>query len=239
MPWRIFVDFDGTISQLDTTDCLLRRFASDAWEPVEDRWQAGLIGSRECLAEQVAMIRADERQLDLFAADFTIDPHFPEFVRQCAGLRLPLTVVSDGLDRVVRATLDRYGLGSLSVSANALTYRGDGKWALDFPHARTACRSSSGTCKCLVSRRASAGSDDQRDLRLLIGDGRSDYCLAEDADFVFARAGLSNYCQKRNIPHRFFHSFAEVQRLMSLLLEQTPVADAGTAPWGHQEMTNA
>ena len=237
MPWHVFVDFDGTISRDDTTDVVLEHFADPAWEAVEAQWQCGQIGSRQCLKEQVSMIRADEADIDLLAAGFAIDPHFHGFVRQCEGLGLPVTIVSDGLDRIVRKTLERHGLGGLAIRANALSYCGDRRWTLGFPYTQNNCRSQSGTCKCAVSRQASAGVADQRDLRLLIGDGRSDQCLAEDADFVFARTSLRDYCRLRNIPYRPFHSFAQVQQLMSLL-EQMPVA-AEVGQWGHQAMTDA
>jgi 2-hydroxy-3-keto-5-methylthiopentenyl-1-phosphate phosphatase len=237
MAWHVFVDFDGTISREDTTDVVLHRLADPAWQAVETQWQNGLIGSRQCLKEQVSMIRADPDEFDALALNFAIDPHFPDFVRQCRALRLPVTIVSDGLDRIVRMTLDRHGLGGLAINANALHYCGDRRWTLDFPHTQNTCRSQSGTCKCAVSRQASAGIGDQRDLRLLIGDGRSDQCLAEDADFVFARTGLRDYCRQRNIPHRSFHSFAQVQQLMSLL-EQMPVAEE-VGHWDHQAMTHA
>jgi 2-hydroxy-3-keto-5-methylthiopentenyl-1-phosphate phosphatase len=237
MPWHVFVDFDGTISCDDTTDVVLEHFADPAWEVVEAQWLCGRIGSRQCLKEQVSMIRADEADIDLLAAGFAIDPHFPGFVRQCEGLGLPVTIVSDGLDRIVKKTLERHGLGRLAIRANALRYCGDRQWTLAFPYTYNKCRSQSGTCKCAASRQASAGIGDLRDLRLLIGDGRSDQCLAEDADFVFARTGLRDYCRLRNIPHQPFHSFAQVQLLMSLL-EQMPVA-AEVGPWGHQAKTDA
>jgi 2,3-diketo-5-methylthio-1-phosphopentane phosphatase len=239
MRWHIFADFDGTITLDDTTDAILRQFASDEWEKVEARWLTGLIGSRQCLVEQVALIQAEEAVIDRFASQFTIDPYFPKFVDACARFDLPLTIVSDGFDRIVRSTLNRYGLGTLPIKANCLHHRGGGRWALDFPNGQSSCRSLSGTCKCAVSRFASAGLGDDRDLRLLIGDGRSDHCLADDADFVFAKAGLKKYCRLRNIPHRPFHSFAEVCGLLSLLLDEAPVTADPAGPWRRQEMTNA
>jgi 2,3-diketo-5-methylthio-1-phosphopentane phosphatase len=239
MRWQVFADFDGTITLDDTSDAILRQFAGEAWEEIEARWLSGSIGSRQCLLEQVALIQAEEAALDQFASQFTIDPHFSDFVGDCARFGLPLTIVSDGFDRIVRSTLSRYGHGTLPIKANRLHYRGGGRWALDFPHSQTGCRSLSGTCKCAVSRFASAGLGDDRDLRLLIGDGRSDYCLADDADFIFAKAGLKKYCRLRNIPHRPFHSFAEVCRLLSLLLDETLVTANHAGPWLRQEMTNA
>src|SRR5262245_15908113 len=107
---RVFVDFDGTISVGDTTDLILERFADPSWLGVEADWVAGRIGSRECLARQIDLIRATPEALDAFARGSVIDPHFAGFAALCATHRLPLTVVSDGLDRVATAMLARAGL---------------------------------------------------------------------------------------------------------------------------------
>jgi len=58
MNWRVLCDFDGTIALEDVTDSILERFALDGWQDVETEWKNGQIGSRECMAKQVALIRA-------------------------------------------------------------------------------------------------------------------------------------------------------------------------------------
>src|SRR4029453_3347163 len=47
--FHVFVDFDGTIASLDTTDFLLERYAAPQWRQIEDDWKAGLIGSPDGL----------------------------------------------------------------------------------------------------------------------------------------------------------------------------------------------
>jgi 2-hydroxy-3-keto-5-methylthiopentenyl-1-phosphate phosphatase len=53
MKCHVFVDFDGTISPLDTTDLLLDRFADPLWRKIEAEWVTGRIGSLECMARQI------------------------------------------------------------------------------------------------------------------------------------------------------------------------------------------
>ena len=60
---RVFVDFDGTISLEDTTDVILERFADPEWRTVEAEWLAARIGSRECLARQIDLVRASREDL--------------------------------------------------------------------------------------------------------------------------------------------------------------------------------
>ena len=66
---RVFVDFDGTISLEDTTDVILERFADPEWRKVESEWLAGIIGSRECLARQIDLVRATPEELDSVVED--------------------------------------------------------------------------------------------------------------------------------------------------------------------------
>ena len=55
---HVYIDFDGTIMKCDTTDFLFERFALPEWRAVEEAWAAGNIGSRECMATQVGLLRA-------------------------------------------------------------------------------------------------------------------------------------------------------------------------------------
>ena len=51
---EIWLDFDGTLTQADVVDALVRRYAaSEHWRELEYAWQAGRIGSRECLSRSI------------------------------------------------------------------------------------------------------------------------------------------------------------------------------------------
>jgi len=222
MGWHVFVDFDGTISGQDSTDILLQRFADPAWKAIEAQWQAGLIGSRQCMAQQVALLRLSETALQDFIGEIDIDMAFPTFVAACHALDLAVTVVSDGLDRIVGGVLARSGLAGLPVRANALIAAGDQRWRLNSPYRWDGCRSAAGTCKCQVAAKLGVGRRADLELRLLIGDGRSDQCLAEEADFVLAKSALVPFCRRRNIPHLEFAGFGDILALPALLADRSP-----------------
>ena len=66
----VFLDFDGTISLADTGVHLLDRLVGDAWHPIEDLYDNGEIGSRECLVEEWALLPGhDEARLRAVAAE--------------------------------------------------------------------------------------------------------------------------------------------------------------------------
>lgn len=218
MKCRVLVDFDGTIAPVDTTDLLLERFAEPAWRDIEADWKAGRIGSRECLVRQIDLVRATPAQLDAFIASVEIDPGFPRFVTMCRQLGHAITVVSDGLDRTVRSVLDRHGL-NLAYFTNHLQWRGGDRWRLTFPHARSDCAALSGNCKCRFAE------GQPRQLRIVVGDGRSDFCLAGRADLVLAKDSLLTHCRKADLPHFAFAHFEEATELLAGWLEARVLAD--------------
>jgi 2-hydroxy-3-keto-5-methylthiopentenyl-1-phosphate phosphatase len=205
---RVFVDFDGTISLEDTTDVILERFADPKWRAVEAEWLAGRIGSRECLARQIDLVRASREDLQSVIDEVPIDPHFADMVQLCRGHGVPLTVVSDGLDWVVTKMLVRAGL-DVPVLANKLEWLGRNRWRLAFPHAADTCRAQAGHCKC----QALSGEPDK--IRILIGDGRSDFCAAETADLVVAKGALAEHCQATGLAYIVFGNFAGATTLLA------------------------
>ena len=218
MTWQIIVDFDGTVTKKDSTDMLLERFALPYWRELEEQWVRGEIGSRDCMRKQIELVRATPDEMHDFIASIEIDWHFKSFVRLCQRLELPLKIVSDGLDLTIRNVLRRAGLDAVAVVANHLAHIGGNRWALTSPFAKAKCRSAAGTCKCSVAEQRSPL------LTLLIGDGRSDQCLANEADLIFAKAGLLKYCQTQNLPHQGFETFADVSSLLQEALENTVMA---------------
>ena len=212
-PWTILCDFDGTVSLPDATDALLEQCAAPEWKSIERDWRAGLIGSRDCMTRQIALIDASEQELDRILDTIPIDPAFPQFASLTRDAGITLTIVSDGLDRAISRILGNHGLGHLPIVANHLEQVGARRWAMQSPHADATCRSQSGTCKCAL-----AGRHADRANMLLIGDGQSDVCVSACADFVFAKTRLLEHCRAAQIAHRPIAGFNDAIALLPHLL---------------------
>ena len=196
------LDFDGTIAPADTVDALLERFAAPEWHVVEERWVSGAINSQQCMAEQIALVNGERDDLEGFLKSVVIDPSFVDFVRYVQPFA-DVAVVSDGLDFPIRHALRHL---DIPIYANGMRFRGDGL-EIAFPYADAACSVGSGVCKCAVARAVDAG----RGLStILIGDGRSDLCLARSADYVFAKGALRKFCEGESIIHSPFDTFGDV-----------------------------
>ncbi|MEQ1697344.1 MAG: HAD-IB family phosphatase [Hyphomicrobiaceae bacterium] len=202
---HLLVDFDGTIAMIDTVDALLSLHAQDEWLEIEQDWVAGKIGSREAMAAQVALLHLDSAALDAFVDNIALDPGFADFAGFCVANNLPVTVVSDGLDHVVKRVLANHDL-DFPVRANHLEKVGHDRWRLTFPHSAEGC--ASGNCKCRAPTNPAS-------FRILIGDGRSDFCAAREVDLCLAKGKLIDHCRAQGIPHVAFRDFHDVTQIMS------------------------
>jgi len=215
----ITIDFDGTVTLVDTTDLMLERFADPKWRTVEAEWVNGLIGSRECLARQAALLSASSDEIDAALDAVEIDLGFPRFLREAQALGATMKIVSDGFDRFIEPILARIGV-KVPVLSNRLVSAGPRSWRAEFPHQNPDCCSESGVCKCATTA--------ANKFRLLIGDGRSDFCVAQEADLVFAKGKLAEFCREENILHRPINSFRDARAYMTELFK-LPARGAASA----------
>jgi 2,3-diketo-5-methylthio-1-phosphopentane phosphatase len=218
----VLVDFDGTIVQQDATDLILERFALPEWRNVEQEWVAGRIGSRECLARQIDLVRASAADLDRLIDEIEIDPAFAAFTALCRELGYSVIVGSDGLDRVIEIILGRAGIELPTVS-NRLVQTGADRWRVEFPHVHDNCEVASGTCKCAIANPAVG-------LSVLVGDGRSDFCAATEAKWVLAKGALARYCRQEGIPHSRIEGFADAVDVIRTLSRHILASPASPTP---------
>ncbi|MCL2524207.1 MAG: MtnX-like HAD-IB family phosphatase [Betaproteobacteria bacterium] len=215
MTWSVLCDFDGTISTKDVTDTLLEAFGKPGWREAEDEWLAGRIGSRVCMQRQIACLDASKEELDEAIDAIGVDEAFAAFVDAVVARDWELLIVSDGLDYAIKRILQRHRLPALPFYANRLVQVGARSWQLDSPYADPACRSASGMCKCAFAHRARAAGGKV----LMIGDGRSDFCVAGDADWVFAKGRLMTHCFEKSLPHVPISGFADALRIIPAAAE--------------------
>jgi 2,3-diketo-5-methylthio-1-phosphopentane phosphatase len=214
-----FIDFDGTIVPQDASDFLFERFADPQWQEIERDWRCGRIGSRECMARQVALLRATPEMFADAVATLSIDRGFTAFVRQCRGWGIGITVVSDGFDLVIAQVLRAAGV-TLPYFANHLIAIAPDRWRVTFPSARSDCRALAGNCKCAFTEAHATA------VKVVIGDGRSDHCVSGRADLVFAKAELLELCRSSGTPHFAFADFCDVSEALAAWLSQERPARA-------------
>jgi 2,3-diketo-5-methylthio-1-phosphopentane phosphatase len=202
-PLRVFCDFDGTITTCDTTDYLLESLADIKWKEIEAQWQEGEIGSRECMAKQIPLIRGGWNAVQQALDNVRLEPSFVAFHSWCRKNQIPVYVVSDGLDRVIKYLLNREEIIVDAIFANHLEDAEDGSLRLTF-NPNQPCLS--GVCKCAL-----LGELGQGFTKVIIGDGQSDFCWCKEADLLFAKHKLATYCESEKIPFYSFASFTDIK----------------------------
>ena len=61
----------------------------------------------------------------------------------------------------------------------------------------------------------------------MVGDGRSDFCVAGRADLVLAKGSLLDHCIEADLPHFAFADFAEATDILAGWLERRTATDVG------------
>jgi 2-hydroxy-3-keto-5-methylthiopentenyl-1-phosphate phosphatase len=163
------------------------------------------------MRRQADLVRTTPQRLHAFIENMAVDADLRHIIDICARAAAEVAIVSDGYDYVIHRTLERMQVRCGVISGSLLPVESD-RWRFETPHARASCHSEASTCKCAVASSAGA---------IVIGDGRSDFCVAERAAFVFAKGRLARHCRERGIAHREIASLREVLAPLADMLQVT------------------
>jgi 2-hydroxy-3-keto-5-methylthiopentenyl-1-phosphate phosphatase len=216
----VFCDFDGTVTQEDVTDRILEELADPGWRQLEAAWVQGMIGSRECLERQMALVRSSSKQLNTLIDSIALDPCFSSFYEFTEQAAIPFYILSDGFDYVIKRVLRRAGAdGELRNGKHLFTSSmeiEDNRARVSFPHDPRVCEHGCATCKPSIIRRL------RRNHRpvIFIGDGLSDRFAVAESDLVFAKKQLLAHCRKHEIGCIPFETFAEVESTLESMFGQ-------------------
>src|SRR5664279_191391 len=105
----VFVDFDGTITDVDTFDALVRDAIGDQiWDAIDAEFMAGHGTLRDVLVLQASHITKSEAEAVAFVeAVATVDPAFSAFVHAARARSVEVRVLSSGIGPIIRTTLVR------------------------------------------------------------------------------------------------------------------------------------
>jgi 2,3-diketo-5-methylthio-1-phosphopentane phosphatase len=217
---RLFIDFDGTITRDDVGNLFFRTFGGPGCDDLVGRYRAGGLSAAGLFRAEAAAVGA----LDLdafrdFLNERETDPGFPRLLEFCRGRGIDLCVVSDGLDLIIAAVLERLGCADVPRVSNRLVLEGGGPTGrsplrLEFPHSDAVCD----RCACCKRNVLLMRSADE-DVIVYVGDGYSDRCPAQYADLVFAKGDLQTHCREQNISYLLYRSLDDVQRRLERLLD--------------------
>jgi len=199
--WSVFIDFDGTISREDVGIHLLDRFVAGRYETIDARYEDGTIGSRQYVRELWGVLAGVDRgELLRAAREVPLDPGLDPLLAFLDAGGAEVSVISDGLGFYVH---DLLAGRHVTVRANQV----DDLDRPGFPFADPSCPCGlCGTCKASPLRDAR-----RRGRRTaIVGDGTSDRFAVGEAELVFAKGRLVDWCTKDSVPYLAFEGLADV-----------------------------
>jgi 2,3-diketo-5-methylthio-1-phosphopentane phosphatase len=203
----IFCDFDGTVTLEEVSVGLLKAFAPHAWETADSDLYSGRTTLRETMAREFGALRAPREELEKWVWAVRLRAGFRELVDEARNRKVPLTIVSEGLDFYIEAFLAHQGI-AVPFRTNRAVFT-DGGICVEHPYSSPDC-DLCGTCKKAFLARFR----DECYTTIYVGDGISDRCPARYADLLFARDGLLEYCEGAGIPCFEYRDFFDVLEVL-------------------------
>lgn len=202
---EIFVDFDGTITEMDSLQLVLDTFASKEWREIEDLVTSGILPEKKALQSEFLLLHEPpDKVLQFLQNHATIDPYFTDFVQFCEENHIPITILSGGFVPFIKTILQKYNLAHLPIHANNFHYE-NRTWNI-IPNPGPKINNHCNHCKTYHLLR----SKNQKNFVIYIGDGNTDRCPARNAHIVFAKNSLANYLDQEKRFYYKYENFADV-----------------------------
>ncbi len=205
--FKMFVDFDGTISKYDIGEILVKEYGdTQRSQDIIDRWVKGEIDS--ALSWKLMCDSVGELDVEKFLEhvnSLPIDPGFHDFVDYCDKINADIAILSDGMNLYINSFLKKEKLDYLTVYSNKVVVTNENRLIPSFPYGDEECKQC-GNCK----RNHILENSHDDDFTVYVGDGNSDLCPAQYCDFVFAKGSLLKYCEKNRISYFPFNTFHDV-----------------------------
>lgn len=204
-------DFDGTITEEDTSFFLLDAFAQGDWRRLLREYREHKISVGDFNTKAFAMVKADKHTLlEAIKGKVKVRAGFHELVNYCLKEDFKLVIVSNGLDFYIEATLKDLGLENIEVHAAQASFHTEGMEVQYVgPDGK---RLADGFKEAYTRSFLKLG------YRVIyMGNGDSDVAPAKYAHHVFATGELLAYCRENNLNYKPFDNFVDVVRYIDLL----------------------
>jgi 2-hydroxy-3-keto-5-methylthiopentenyl-1-phosphate phosphatase len=218
----IFCDYDGTITEEDVIQMVMRTFAPPEWkEIVADILDHRTLSINDGLKQLFALLPSAQRDdiTNYVKTHVRFRSGFDDLLAFCAAHEIPFLVVSGGVDFLITPMLERLS-APLELYCNHAHFEAE-YIHIETPWAPESCEPCQ-QCACCKIRILDKYDPDQY-YRITIGDSLTDLGMTERADLAFARARLLDYVLDRQLPVTRFECFSDVQAVLASRL----VAAAG------------
>jgi len=207
--FKIFVDFDGTITKRDIGEAMFIEFGDPnrAEEIVKDWINEKINASQSWQLLCSTINNLNIQAFNNFIDSIEIDNTFRYFVDYCSDNSFEIKILSDGLDYYIKRFLKKENLDRIPFYSNQLVFDNRNNLTPVFPYTDEECKR---CANCKRNHILNHSGDDENEFSIYIGDGWSDVCPAQYCDFIFAKNSLLKYCVTNRITYFPYSNFYEV-----------------------------
>lgn len=207
--YAIVSDFDGTISIQDSNEQLFVVLGNEENIRIEELYNESKIGTKEGFTRHFEALELKENTYNEFILEnIEIDRGFKAFYNKTIENGMPLIVVSGGFINGISLLFKKESLESVPVYANRLI-TSNGRLTAEFTNVNHNCSSIFGPCgNCKLQHLEKLKENNKK--IIFIGDGLTDRCAALNADIVFAKKSLAEYCESKGIEYINYESFDDI-----------------------------
>ena len=204
-------DFDGTVTEEDTSFFLLDAFAQGDWRRLLREYKEHKISVGEFNTKAFAMVKADKPTLlEALEGKIKVRAGFHDLVNYCRRRGFRLVIVSNGLDFYIETTLKDMGLKNIKVYAAKASFHPE-RMEVQYvgPDDK---RLEDGFKEAYTKSFLKLG------YRVIyMGNGDSDVAPAKYAHHVFATGELLAYCRENNLNCEPFGNFIDIVKALNLM----------------------
>ena len=216
MSKMFFLDFDGTITKKDVVSTMVANFCRNGWQDLGLRWEQGQLSTEDCANKIFELFDASIEEIYQFLDTIALDDYFTDFIKLCNFHNYPVFILSDGYDNLIHYILNKHGLADLSVYANKMVNKNE-IFSINCVYKNPHC-GKCGTCKKKLLHRLKNISHQV----IYAGDGHSDKCVCHEADILFAKNYLWQYCLENSVPANPFNNFLDIINWLNKHKETPP-----------------
>lgn len=215
--FKVFIDFDGTITQKDVGESIFREFGDKEKIDliIKDLLSDKITAKQSWIEMCKTIYHTNINSLNAFINSMEVDQGFHNFVNYCESKNVEIFILSDGFDYYIDRILKRENLERLKYFSNHLRISDRNKLTPVFPYSDLYCRSSANNKRNHIINNSS---DD--DFTIYVGDGNSDKDPALYCDFIFAKKGLLKYCEKENVTFFPYNTLDDVIVKLDIILKK-------------------
>lgn len=208
----IFSDFDGTITQKDSTVELVNKFGGKVNRDAENLYIAGKANNREVISLHYSTLNLSVQKYYEVIHSMPLDPSFRRFYETLGSMGIKIHVITGSIARAIKDYFYQAGFADIAVHGNRMRIK-NGRVLFSPAHKieNTLCLEG---C-CANCKSAWVEKYHHRNKKIIyIGDGLTDTCVSGYADLLFAKDSLARYCEKQKMNFVPFNNFGDIHQYL-------------------------